>query len=167
MAYAPQMNESAYRGEQVSPASGRRAAYRTKPCRYHQAGYCKDGRACPFRHEEDTQGARLIFRVYCSFYSNLVSDMELRKSSIGRVPNVPQSSARGKFVFPDSAPIGTPNSDNHPILQRGPRFPYHRMRILLNQCIRACTLRQQLLGSVHQDLRLTWCPANTLTLSSA
>lgn len=102
MAYAPQLNESAYRGEQVPPTPSRRAAYRTKPCRYHQAGYCKDGQTCPFRHEENNQGARFI-SINCSIYSNIVSEVELRKSSMGGVSKVSRSTSRGEF-FQKSEP---------------------------------------------------------------
>lgn len=28
-------------------------AYRTKPCRYHQAGFCRAGSACPFLHSPE------------------------------------------------------------------------------------------------------------------
>ena len=106
MVYA-QSDESGYRGEQMPPTPSRRAAYRTKPCRYHQAGYCKDGQICPFRHEENIQGARFIF-INCSLYSNIVPEVELRKSSIGGVSNVPQSTSRGEF-FQESEPIRCPS----------------------------------------------------------
>jgi hypothetical protein len=39
-------------------AQGKQSAYRTKPCRYDQVGYCRSGAACPFKHsqEHDLEG---------------------------------------------------------------------------------------------------------------
>ncbi|KIM89407.1 hypothetical protein PILCRDRAFT_223901 [Piloderma croceum F 1598] len=55
--YSPYWNDGSLRrasiGDHPATAQGKQGAYRTKPCRYNQAGYCRSGASCPFKHSQD------------------------------------------------------------------------------------------------------------------
>jgi len=56
--YPPYLGDGSLRrasvgGDQSRMTQGKQSAYRTKPCRYDQAGYCRSGAACPFMHNPD------------------------------------------------------------------------------------------------------------------
>ena len=37
-------------GDHAGTTPAKQSAYRTKPCRYDQVGYCRSGAECPFKH---------------------------------------------------------------------------------------------------------------------